>query len=196
MDRLVAACKLFGLTISLKNTQVMVKDTTSPTSIHINSQQLEVVHQFTYVGSSVTDKLSLDSELSTRIGKAATNISRLTKKVWENDHLTNTTKMAVYKDCVLCTLLCRSEAWTTYSTQENKLQTFHLRCLHHILGTSWKDKVSNKEVLSEAGISSIRYTFLHERHLRWLGHVHRMEDGRIPKDLRTVFTSRMCASVI
>ena len=27
------------------------------------------------------------------------------------------------------------------------------------------------------------YTQLRQRRLRWLGHVHRMEDGRIPKDL-------------
>ncbi len=115
------------------------------------------------------------NELSTRIGKAATSLSRLTKKVWENYHLTNTTKMAVYKACVLSTLLYESEAWTTYSTQENKLQTFHLRCLLRILGISWKDKVTNNEVLSKAGIPSM-YTLLRQRRLRWLGHVHRMEE--------------------
>ena len=27
------------------------------------------------------------------------------------------------------------------------------------------------------------YTLLRQRHLRWLGHTHRMADGRIPKDL-------------
>ena len=27
------------------------------------------------------------------------------------------------------------------------------------------------------------YTLLRQRRLRWLGHVHRMEDGRIPKDI-------------
>ena len=27
------------------------------------------------------------------------------------------------------------------------------------------------------------YTMLRQRRLRWLGHVHRMADGRIPKDL-------------
>jgi len=27
------------------------------------------------------------------------------------------------------------------------------------------------------------YTLLRQRRLRWLGHVHRMKDGRIPKDL-------------
>ena len=37
-------------------------------------------------------------------------------------------------------------------------------------------------MLEIAGLPSI-YTLLRQRRLRWLGHVHRMEDGRIPKDL-------------
>ncbi len=42
MDHFAVACKLFGLTISLKKTQVMGQGTTSPPSIHIIGQQLEV----------------------------------------------------------------------------------------------------------------------------------------------------------
>ena len=37
------------------------------------------------------------------------------------------------------------------------------------------------EVLVLAVISSI-YTMLRQRRLRWFGHVHKMDDGKIPKD--------------
>ena len=36
--------------------------------------------------------------------------------------------------------------------------------------------------LSRAGIPSM-FTLLHQHHVHWLGHIHRMEDGHIPKDL-------------
>ena len=62
------------------------------------------------------------------------------------------------------------------------LHTFHMRSLRRILGISWQDKVPNTEVLSRAGLPSM-FTLLRQRRLRWLGHVHRMPDGRIPKDL-------------
>ena len=59
---------------------------------------------------------------------------------------------------------------------------FHLRCLRRILSISWQDHITNSAVLERAGIPSI-YTLLRQRRLRWIGHVHRMDEGRIPKQL-------------
>lgn len=182
MDKFSDSCDLFGLTISQKKTQVMSQATPDPPIIKVNGEELEVVHQFQYLGSTTSDTLSLDTEINKRIGKASSTLSKLTKRVWNNKHLTIPTKMNVYKACVLSTLLYGSESWTTYSYQEKKLQVFHLRCLRKILGIVWQDKVTNNDVLSKAGIPSM-FTLLRQRRLRWLGHVRRMEDGRIPKDL-------------
>ena len=90
--------------------------------------------------------------------------------------------MAVYNACVTSTLLYGSESWTTYSRQETRLNSFHLRCILRILGITWQDRIPNTEVLAKAGIPSV-FTLLRQRRLRWLGHVRRMEDGRIPKDI-------------
>ena len=91
---------------------------------------------------------------------------------------------AVYNACVFSTLLYiwqqrpdGSETWTTYARQERRLNTFHLRSIRRILDIPWK--VSNAEVLSRAGLPSM-YTLLRQRRLR---HVHRIEAGRIPKDI-------------
>ena len=120
-----------------------------PPSISVNDQELEVVHEFIYLGSTITDNLSLDSEHSRRIGNAATTLSRLTKRVWNNTKLTEHTNVQVYKACVLSML--SSETWTQRSCQERRLSSFHMRCLRRILGTSWKDRVSNSAILERAG---------------------------------------------
>ena len=75
-----------------------------------------------------------------------------------------------------------SETWTTYARQEHRLNTFHMRCLRRIYNIRWQDHISNIEVLDSAGIPSM-YTLLSQRRLRWLGHVCRMSDDRIPKNI-------------
>ena len=102
--------------------------------------------------------------------------------MWTIPKLTVKTKMVVYNACVVRTLMYGSEIRTTYARQEKRLNSFHLRSIRRILGISWQDRVSNTEVLSRANLPSV-FTLLRKRRLRWLGHVYRMEDGRIPEDI-------------
>ena len=129
MDCFSQACKDFGLTISLKKTNVLGQDIPAPPVITINDYEFKVIHQFTYLGSTINDNLSFDPEIDKRIGKAATTLACLTSRVWTNPKLTVKMKMAVYNACVLSTLLYGSETWTTYAHQEKRLSTFHLRSL-------------------------------------------------------------------
>ena len=54
MDCFSQACKEFGLTISLKKTNVLGQDTPAPPVITIDNYELDVVHEFTYLGSTIT----------------------------------------------------------------------------------------------------------------------------------------------
>ena len=87
----------------------------SPPAITINDYNLDSDHQFVYLGSTITDNLSLDTEINKRVRKAATTLTCPTSHVWSNLKLTVKTKMAVYNACVPSTLhvLCGSETWTT-----------------------------------------------------------------------------------
>eukprot|EP00795_Rhopilema_esculentum_P006931 gene6931-12546_t len=81
-----------------------------------------------------------------------------------------------------CTYLYGSETWTTYTRHERKLNPFHMRNLRRIICVSWKDHVTNQEVLTCIGSYSI-FHILKSRRMRWLGRLHWMEDGRLPKDI-------------
>jgi len=63
-----------------------------------------------------------------------------------------------------------------------KLDNFHMCCLHRILNVKWQDKVPNTTILEKCGISGIEAILL-RNHVRWCGHVYRMPDTRIPKQL-------------
>ena len=133
-----------------------------------------IVEQFTYLGSTITGNLSLGTEIDKWIEKAAKTLACLISQVWTNPKLTVKTKVVV---CNACSLMYSSEMWTAYARQEKRLNSVHLRSIRHILGISWQDIVFNTEF-----IPSI-FTLLRQRRLRWLGHVYRLDNGLIPKDI-------------
>ena len=182
IDCFSSACQKFGLTVSIKKTEVMSQNVATPPVITIDNKPLQVSDHFTYLGSTVSSNLSLDPEIDRRIGKAAGTMAKLHKRVWSNSSLRLKTKIKVYQACVISTLLYGSESWTTYAKQETRLEVFHLRCLRRILGITWEDHITNNAILESAEIMSI-HSLLCQRRLRWLGHIFRMQDGRIPKDV-------------
>ena len=101
MELFSHACCDFGLTISLKKTNVMGQDEDTSPVITIANYRLEVVHEFTYLGSTITDNTEV---------------------------------------------------------------------------------LPNTEVLDRAGLPTM-YTLLRQRRMCWIGHVRRMKDGRIAKDI-------------
>ena len=57
-----------------------------------------------------------------------------------------------------------------------------MRCLRSIMRIRQEDRVPDTEVLERANAESV-FSLLKRAQLRWAGHVYRMEDSRIPKQL-------------
>jgi len=179
-ERVAKACNDFSMIINLKKTVVMSLGTSLPPRILVNGSLLNVVVKFSYLGSVVNSSNNLDDEINQRIGKSSTNFGRLNSRVWKNHHLAIKLKIRVYTACILSVLLYSSETWSTYRWQENRINAFHFRCLRSILGVSWRYHDPNSTILlitCSYDLTSIT----RQRGLRWRGHVHRMEDGRLPK---------------
>ena len=100
--------------------------------------------------------------------------------MWKNPQLYIKTK--VYNVGVLSTLLYGSEYWTTYAAQERILNFFHMCALRKLFGISWMNTTPNTVVLSRCGLPTL-FKILCQRRLRWMGHIRRMKDGWIPKDI-------------
>ncbi|KAI5753664.1 hypothetical protein M8J77_002254 [Diaphorina citri] len=80
------------------------------------------------------------------------------------------------------TLLYGTETWTILGRHHQKLNAFHQRCLRSILKISWEDRIPNEEVLKKAKSTDIT-TMIQIRRLRWAGHVSRMSEARIAKQV-------------
>jgi len=61
-----------------------------------------------------------------------------------------------------------------------KAQTSLRRFVVDVLDITWKDKARNEDIRNQTKLQRMDL-ITKERRLRWLGHVLRMEDDRIPK---------------
>ncbi|XP_076042061.1 uncharacterized protein LOC143025963 [Oratosquilla oratoria] len=159
VDKFAEGARLFGLTISLGKTEVLFQpaptSTSQPPSIFIEGTQLKNAKEFKYLGSTISNDGSLDKEISTRICKASQAHSRLRTRVLNQRNVRLSTKLKMYRAVVLTSLLYGCESWTL---------------------------VTNLEVLDRAEMTSIEAMVLKSQ-LRWVGHVIRMDNHRLPKQL-------------
>ena len=192
MNLFSTACTDFGLTISIKKTEVLYqpppgKPHHEPT-ITVNGEKLEATDKFAYLGSTLSTTGTIDDEVNLRIARASASFGRLRERVWNRRGISQSTKLKVYRAVVLPSLLYGSETWTVYARHSKQLNSFHLRCLRQLLHVKWQEHVPDTDILSRAKMDSI-HAKLMKSQLRWAGHVARMPDDRLPKQ---IFFGELC----
>ena len=186
ITRFAKSAKDFGLKINITKTEMMYQPPPGRhdegEEISIDGEILNSVKSFKYLGSTITYNNKLDQELHLRMSKASQSFGRLREKVWDNKDLTTKTKCAVYQAIVLSTLLYGVESWTVYKIAAHKLNAFVMSQLRQILSVKWWHFISNMKILQKTNMSSL-YDTLIQRNLRWAGHINRLDNNRIPKQV-------------
>ena len=151
--------------------------------IQLSSQEvIEVAEKFQYLGSIVDSSGSLEAEISARINKAAKSFGSLKSVLWDRKEIGVNIKIQLFKAVVVSSLLYGCEAWAITASQVQRIQTFVMGCLRVILGISKLDKRRNVEIREKAHVDRVEVLML-KRRLKWLGHVVRMNESRIPRCL-------------
>ena len=137
------------------------------------------VGSFSYLGSIISKDGGSSEDVKSRIAKAQGVFSQL-KKVWKNRKISLQTKIRILEATVMTVVKYGSEAWTLRKADENLLDVFQRNCLRIVLGTRLTDRISNSRLYEKCGSIPLSGAIMKER-LRWLGHVLRMKDDRLPK---------------
>ena len=148
----------------------------------VGGNKLNSVLEFTYLGSTISSDERIDAEIQRRMARASASFGRLRQRLWHNHHVSTRVKGKIYCAIVLSTLLYGAEAWTVYRRQVKKLQAFMMRHLRSILRITWKDKVTNREILDRTGLPSMEELLI-RKNLRLTGHVMRMSTDRLPRQI-------------
>jgi hypothetical protein len=95
--------------------------------------------------------------------------------IWYRKTISIDAKLRIFRACVVPVLLYGSEVWTLTVAQENRINTFYMKCLRTILGLNLGDRVSNLRIMELSGQPAIQNVMRRNR-LRWFGHINRREN--------------------
>ena len=179
----------FGLCVSVPKTKFMVVgsgiESENLEPIETEGGQIENVKEFAYLGSLMAENGRAEAEVDRRVANASKAFGALRRAVFDDAHLSVTTKRKVYQACVLSVLMYGGECWTPLRKQLKKLNTFHHRCVRTILGISckrqWEQRISSQRLREQWGDVETITEKLMRRRLEWVGHIARMPDCRIPR---------------
>ena len=168
-----------GLSINQNKTKVLKSNTKSQASLMVNTQALEEVESFTYLGSVVDNLGGSDKDVKIRIGKARTAFNMM-GSIWKARNITLKTKIRLFNSNVKTILLYGAETWKTTKNLLHKLQVFINNCLRRILNIRWPEKISNKDLWEKTNQSPVDEE-LKKRKWRWIGHTLRKPKTNITR---------------
>ena len=188
LDDVSMWCRELGLTISYSKTKTLavLPSNLYPKPVPINlfpdDDPVEVVSNFQYLGSIVQDHCSTVIEVDSRICKASKAFCSLCRILWYQHKIKILTKRLTFNAVVLPILLYGLESLVLHEPQLHLLQGFVMSCLRIILRAFiWEKKrhTTITRMAKQQKLSSV----LSQRRLRFLGHIFRMKDSRLPKQL-------------
>ena len=168
-----------GLKINVKKTKSLRLGISEDEQVTLGNEKIDQVGSFSYLGSIISKDGGSSEDVKSRIAKAQGVFSQL-KKVWKNRKISLQTKIRILEATVMTVVKYGSEAWTLQKADENLLDVFQRNCLRIVLGTRLTDRISNSRLYEKCGSIPLSRAIMKER-LRWLGHVLRMKDDRLPK---------------
>ena len=181
----------WGLTVSLSKTKLLVvngsADCDDLQPLNIGGAAIEVVPDFWYLGAIMESKGEIMKDVEERIARASKAFGTLCRPVFHDSSLSLVTKRMVYRAVVLGVLLYGAETWTNKRAATQKLESFNNKCLRRIMGITRAQqrirRITSAQVRKKFGVEETLEDVVTTKRLRWLGHVARMKDDRLPKQI-------------
>jgi len=139
----------------------LLPDNNQVSNVVIQGHTFEKVHQFTYLGDSISGNYDWSIELNSRIIKAEKTSFSLTKYL-KFKLLSRRTKLHLYTAIIRPTLTYGCEIWHLTSKMEQKLKSFKNKILRIICGSVYDNELGrwsrrrNKEIRELPRISEFQ----------------------------------------
>ena len=124
------ASENYGLHLNVGKTKVLSNVPLS--SFNVDGMNIEVVHSFNFLGSTISDDGDCSKEIIRRtiLGKVA---MKGLQRVWKDRDISLTTKMGLVKALVFPVVYYSCESWIMKVTDRRRIEAFENWCLRRLL---------------------------------------------------------------
>ena len=166
-----------GLQLNAKKTECMViskKSVIPRCNITCKGENIKQVDTFKYLGCTITPDARSEFEIKKRIGMSKSTFNNM-KSIFANKSIHLTTKIKTLKAYIWSILLYGCECWTLTKDTERRLEAAEMWFIRRIQRVSWTERKTNEEVMHMAGYSRSLLNTIHERQLKFFGHIMRAD---------------------
>jgi hypothetical protein len=133
------------------------------------------VHDFTCLGSNISEDGATRKDVETRIQKTRGAFTRL-RKIWMAHYVNKGTKIKLFNVYVKSVLLYGCQTWLVTCDIRRKLQSFVNRCLRYIMKIWWPRVISNEKLWEMTGQINIKKE-IRKRKFSWIRHILHKDDS-------------------
>jgi ribonuclease HI len=138
--------------------------------IFIEGTALPACFTFPYLGHQFQADGNADYDIEVRMARARSVFGSM-RHIWNNSDIPERLKIQLYKAGVCSVLTYAHETWTLNEATCRRLNGWNCRCLVKITGKEYREEATTP--------TFDLVTALRARRLRWLGHILRMPEERL-----------------
>jgi len=179
VDAVAAVGRRVGLVLNAKKTVWVARGEVGLGNVVVEGQSVERAGSLVYLGSEMGPDGGMAGEVGRRVAAASASFWRL-RRLWRDRGVSVAVKARVYSAVVRGVLLYGVESWPLREADCRRLEVFDRGRIRYLLGVRLTDRVSVGQLLARAGVRGLGQLIV-ERRWRWLGHVMRMGEERVPR---------------
>ena len=151
-------------------------------NVTLNGEKLEEVDRFKYLGSVVDANGGVEVDVCNRVNEGCKMLGAM-KGALKGRGVGMKVKKMLYEKMIVPTVLYGAETWGIRAAERQKLNVFEMKCLRSVAGVTRWDRLRNEEVRRRTGVSRELAAQVDRSVLRWYGHMVRMENERLTKEV-------------
>lgn len=182
--KLIEEYKNWGLEVNIEKTESMCIGGI-PQKINLeDGRQINHCQEYKYLGMKLTHDGTLDTAIKDRNIQGRRAISMMNGILWDQS-ISKTNKQRIYNTILKSILTYGSEVWQIKQRSENMLLATEMDFWRRSAGISRRDHIRNERIREIMGAEHTIIDDIKTKQLIWYGHVQRMPNDRLPKQVLT-----------